>query len=367
MPRLQKINKDQKNSAVQSSPPEKPRVSRGEIALLLTQFFLGGLSWVTIKWSLTGWSPAFLPVTIGLFCLFLAVMVINSILNKDRKRVLLVWLAGLLWIPIWFGISFSAAVGMFLGALAGLFLIGHMSAQSKKLSRQDFWLLTKSGLELTLMLLMLTVSLAYFGYLKNSATSGSSTIERIQNAGSGLVEKILIWKIPNYNQDMTLDTVVNELAKEGSKQITDQMVNSSTGQPDQNSNADIQFEDLPPEQQQEIIAAQQRASEDALNQELTRQRDELLQKYNVAADGNSSIGSVIDQLVSGFLGQFLGPFASWVDHIIVFGLFLTLLATTPIYRLIIRIFTVLLAKIFLAVKIISVHKEKREVEVIEFN
>ena len=367
MPRIQKTDQEKKKADAPQPPTEPSRFSTGETALLLAQLLLSGLSWFTIKFSLNNWSTIIVIATVGSFCLSLAVLVLNSILNRQRQKLLLTWLLSLLWIPIWFGISVSVILSMIVAALAGLFLISHMGAQSRKMSKQDFWLMTKSGLEFALVLLVLAISLAYFGHLQISARQGPSTLQRIQVSGTLFVEQILLWKIPSYNSNMTLDAVVGELAKEGSEQIANQVTNSSTPPISNNSNESIGFQDLPPEQQEQIIATQQQASEEALTAELMKQRDELLQKYNIQADGGSSVGSVINQLVINFLSRFLGPFTSWLDHLLVFGLFVTLLATTPVYRFIIRISTLLLAKIFVALKIISVHKEKREVEVMELN
>lgn len=356
-----------KGSTETNIKTNKPSIAKAEIGIMVFEILFGGILWLVIHQALAKSSMQLWVVASVLFCLALAVYIIRCIIVKSIELLLISWAAACAWILIYFGISLILCLCFSLLFISVMIIAHNVRRISKLLIKQNLWIITKDGLEFSLVFVSLAVSLLYFDSLQKANATNQGALDMMKNQGKIVIEKLIAWKIPDYDQDMTIDRFTTRLSEELSKGVFDRFQQKNqppVGTPTEPG--EIKLEDIPKEQRESIIASQKAESQKTLKRELDKSINDLLSQYKIEPNSSLGVGYILKQLIENIVQRILGPIMPWISHFMAGQLFITLILLTPLYQFFIRLFASVITELFIAIGIIRKTKENKEVEQLQF-
>lgn len=280
--------------------------------------------------------------TLLAFCLMFCMLAIAEVLISRKLFLFIMAIVAAATLFIFFAVSLWSIVGFLLVALSFLYWRHEVHIDSETRTKFLPHKTIKAGLRMAVSLVLLAASFVYY----SSLTTGNDTSDRVTegliSTGTSVVEGVLNrYYEDRYDPDMTLDNFIREIGVDDIEQFVPISTETGIG---------------------EIDAVIEEGLEIAEEGAVVEVRTELLNTFDITADGDDTMRSVVTKVVSRNVVQYTEPYIKFIPAVMAIGLFLLLNVVSFIYREIIKSLGYLVFHVLIWINFIRIEKAHVEVE-----
>ncbi|MBI5037192.1 MAG: hypothetical protein HZC01_00575 [Candidatus Kerfeldbacteria bacterium] len=284
--------------------------------------------------------------TLLAFCLMFSVVALTEIFVTMRWYFLLVCVVAAATGLLFFGVSIWSLLAAAIMA-AGWYIwrrsiSNDMKTRTMFKPRQTL----DTGLRSTVSIILLALSVMYFGFITDRAQSESDVINGLVDASMEAVNLGLNqFYGEGYNPDMSLDAFIaniiriGDLEKQGLSEIEE--LTPDIEELDRQIKAGIAIAE------QEVIA---------------KARDEFLKSFEIEATGDERMDSVVRKVVAKNITRYVGPYEKFIPALLALSMFFLLNVFALFCRELIKIFAAILYHVLKWLHFFKVTKVQTEVE-----
>ncbi len=107
--------------------------------------------------------------------------------------------------------------------------------------------------------------------------------------------------------------------------------------------------------------------EQMIEEQIPKNRRQISEEIGFELSGREKMTEVILRASNNKINQLVAPYRNYIPIVFAFSLFLTLMAVSPLIRLLSIFFAFILFEILIAARFIKIEKVQREIEVVRFN
>lgn len=330
-----------------AQPMQKLLVLFGMVIGATALFWLAwhnALTSVTLSFHLS--NLVTIASTLLAFCLMFSVVALTEIFVTIRWYFLLDCVVAAATGLLFFGIntwSILAAVIMALG-----WFIWRRSISNDMKTRTMFkpQQTLDTGLRSAVSIILLAVSVMYFGYITDQAKSETDVVNGLVDASMQAVNLGLDqFYGDGYDPQMSLDAFIANIIRIG----------------DLEEQGLSEIEELTPDIEE--LDRQIKAGIAVAEQEvISKARDEFLKSFEIEATGDEPMDSVVRKVVAKNITRYVGPYEKFIPALLALSMFFLLNVFAFIYRELIKLFAVLLYHVLKWLHFFTATKVQTEVE-----
>ena len=325
---------------------------------------------------------AYALVAIGVFCAFFALF---ALFIKRRWMVFLIGLLASLAPLIFFSVSPLILVVPLILFLGTILYSHQMHYEAKTRIKFSSVQSVNHGLKVFVLFLILAITIVY--YVNTTALyreRGEEALGAMIDSAVNTTNKVLPLKFAGYDPEKTVDDFMFDNMmrltadlEEGmpfseepaEEEQLDQMLDELRSAIEK---GEVVEQDLPEEVKQALAGGAVNAAdikeqlfEEVFREQIAKSRNDLAERLGVEVSGDEPMSQVISKIIRKYALEYLGPYQKYITPIMSLSLLFMLYALSPIFRLIILLFSAILFSLFKVSKFVKVEKVKKEVDVLE--
>ncbi len=277
--------------------------------------------------------------TLLAFCLMLCFLAVAEVLITRKIIVLIMSLIAAGTVFIFFHFSIWSFVGFFLVILSYLYWSREVRIDTETRTKFMPRRVIKSGLRVTVSLLLLAISFVYYGFLTIDAVADNNMTERFTEIGTNAISNALnVYYKDNFKPKMTVDEFIKQIGFGSLEEVK----------------LDTGYEEIDTAVEEGIAGAKDEAIGVA--------REEFLESFGVEATGDESMETVIGRFVGSYIDEHAEPYMKFIPALMAIGLYFVLHFFGSIYRELVKSMSFLVFHILVWLKFIKVEKIQVQAE-----